>query len=95
MFEREQWKGDFTDCCKPGEEISKELYWNFLNTSDPIGLNPQSKMCGFQIREPHDHVLCKDGTMRARYATFGTNNGKYYYLGIFTAGRTDDEDVLP
>lgn len=39
MIEREQWKGDFTDCCKPGEEISKELYWNFLNASDPIGLN--------------------------------------------------------
>ena len=46
-------------------------------------------MCGFQIREPHDHVLCKDGRMHARYATFGTNNGKYYYLGIFTKGRTD------
>jgi hypothetical protein len=38
-------------------------------------------------------VLCKDGRMHARYATFGTNNGKYYYLGIFTKGRTDNEDV--
>lgn len=95
MFTKEQWNGDFTDYCKPGEEISEELYWNFLNAADPIGLNPQPKMCGFQLREPHDHVPCKDGTMRARYATFGTNNGKYYYLGIFTKGRTDDEDVLP
>ena len=95
MFEREQWKGDFTDHCKPGEEISEELYWNFLNAADPIELNPQSKMCGFQLGEPHDHVPCKDGKMRARYATFGTNSGKYYYLGIFTKGRTDDEDVLP
>ncbi len=72
MFTREQWKGDFTDCCKPGEEISEELYWNFLNAADPIELNPQSKMCGFQLGEPHDHVPCKDGKMRARYATFGT-----------------------
>lgn len=93
MFTREQWKGDFADCCKPGEEISEELYWNFLDATYPIGLSPQSKMCGFQIREPHDHVLCKDGRMHARYATFGTNNGKYYYLGIFTKGRTDNEDV--
>ncbi|MFR5864900.1 MAG: hypothetical protein ACLUFV_06860 [Acutalibacteraceae bacterium] len=61
MFTREQWKGDFTDCCKPGEEISEELYWNFLNAADPIELNPQSKMCGFQLGEPHDHVPCKDG----------------------------------
>ncbi len=95
MITREQWTGDFTDCCKPGEEISEELYWNFLNAADPIELNPQSKMCGFQLGEPHDHVPCKDGKMRARYATFGTNSGKYYYLGIFTKGRTDDEDVLP
>ena len=47
MFTREQWKGDFADCCKPGEEISEELYWNFLDATYPIGLNPQSKMCGF------------------------------------------------
>lgn len=48
MFTREQWKGDFADCCKPGEEISEELYWNFLDATYPIGLNPQSKCAAFK-----------------------------------------------
>lgn len=92
MFTREQWKGDFHNCCKPGEEISEELYNYFLDILPPISLRSGASMCGFRVSEPHDHVLRKDGLYHARYATFGTSNGKYYYLGIFTKGRTDDEE---
>lgn len=93
MFTREQWKGDFHKCCQPGEEISEDLYWYFLELLPPINLGSGAKMCGFQVSEPHDHVVCTDGKMRARYPTFGTNNGKFYYLGIFTKGRTDNDNV--
>lgn len=94
MFTREQWKGDFHDCCKPGEEITEELYNYFFDLLPPIGLKSSASMCGFQVSEPHDHVKCKDGKYRGRYATFGTSGGKYYYLGIFTAGRTNDDGII-
>ena len=76
MFTREQWKGDFHKCCQPGEEITEDLYWYFLDLLPPISLGSGAKMCGFQVSEPHDHVFCTDGKMRARYPTFGTNNSK-------------------
>lgn len=93
MFTRDQWKGDFHKCCPTGEEINEELYQYFYDILPPIGLSSGARMCGFQISEPHDHVLCTDGKMRARYATFGSSNGKFYYLGIFTKGRTDNDNV--
>lgn len=92
MFTREQWTDDFHKCCQPGEEISKDLYEHFLNILPPISLKSDASMCGFQVSEPHDHVKGKDGRYHARYATFGTKDGKYYYLGIFRAGRTSDDE---
>lgn len=47
MFTREQWKGDFRDCCKPSKEISGELYNYFPNVLPPISLCSGALMHGF------------------------------------------------
>ena len=53
MFTREQWKGDFHKCCQPGEEISEDLYWYFLDLLPPISLGGGAKMCKQHGREAH------------------------------------------
>lgn len=67
-----------------GQEVSREVYYNFLNVMPPISIKPgQGWVAGFQVGEPYCHRTdTRTGKWRPMFATF-TNSGKrYFYQGI-------------
>lgn len=73
---------------KCGQEITEEVYNNFLNCMPPIGLKGgQGWFAGFQLGEPYRHRTdTRTGKWRPMFATFTAGNGRYFYQGINFAG---------
>lgn len=74
-----------------GQEITEEVYNNFLNCLPPIGLKGgQGWYAGFQLGEPYCHRTdVRSGKWRGMYATFTSSEGRYYYQGINFAGEVN------
>lgn len=76
---------------KRGQEITEEVYSNFLNCMPPVGLKGgQGWAAGFQLGEPYCHRTdTRTNKWRPMFATFTTSNGRYFYQGINFAGEVD------
>lgn len=79
-----------------GQEITAEVYNNFLNCMPPIGLKGgQGWPAGFQIGEPYCHRTdTRTRKWRGMYATFTTSSGRYFYQGINFAGEVDSSTYV-
>lgn len=70
-----------------GTEISETIYKDMLNVMPPISIRGGNGFyAGFQMGEPHDHRTDSNGRFRARYLTFVSADGHYYYAGLNFGG---------
>lgn len=78
VYTREDWAADRTFKAEAGQEITEEIYYEFLNVM-PVQRLKDAQGCtaGFRTTEPYTH---RNG--KALYMAFGKRNGKYYYLGV-------------
>lgn len=74
-----------------GQEVTEDVYDNFLNIMPPISLRGgQGWQAGFQVGEPYCHRDdTRTGKWRPMFMTFTTSGGRYYYQGINFAGEVD------
>ena len=74
-----------------GQEITEEVYLNFLNVMPPISLKGgQGWPAGFQVSEPYCHRTdSRTGRWSGMYATFTSCNQRYFYQGINFAGEVN------
>ena len=79
-----------------GQEVSQEVYDNFLNCMPPISLKGgQNWPAGFQVGEPYCHRTDKrTGQWRGMYPTFTSSNGRYFFQGINFAGEVDSQQYV-
>lgn len=79
-----------------GQEITEEVYNNFLNCMPPIGLQGGQGWCaGFQTGEPYCHRTdSRTGKWRPMFATFTTRAGRYFYQGVNFAGEVDSSNHI-
>ncbi|MEG0985022.1 MAG: hypothetical protein RSK76_01460 [Clostridia bacterium] len=77
----------------PGTEISEDVYNEMLNVLPPIYIRAghSTYFSGFQMGEPQDHREGANGKWRARYLTFISARGRYYYAGIHFLGECNFE----
>lgn len=73
MFTRNEWKGSFTSCCTPGDEVDEDIVDHFLNCLPP---KVWHRHYFLQAGEEHDHT--EHGPT---YITFEKRDEKWYYLG--------------
>lgn len=78
---------------EPGSEVSEEVYDEMLNVLPPISIRAghSSYHAGFQMGEPQDHREDANGKWRARFLTFISARGRFYYAGIHFGGECDFE----
>jgi hypothetical protein len=77
-----------TETAKRGDEITEEIYDNFLNALPPAYWRGSL----FQMGEPHDTRFDQSkNKWRETYLTFAKDGGKYLYLGENFRGETDSK----
>lgn len=81
---------------KRGQEITEEVYNNFLDCMPPISLKGgQGWPAGFQLGEPYCHRTdLRTGKWRGMYATFTSGNSRYFYQGINFPGEVDSTSYV-
>ena len=74
-----------------GQEVTEQVYDNFLNCMPPISLNGrQPCLAGFQVGEPYCHREdTRSGKWRPMFMTFTMSGFRYFYQGINFAGEID------
>ena len=79
-----------------GQEVSEEVYNNFLNLMPPISLKGgQGWVAGFQVGEPYCHRMdSRSGKWKAMFATFTASGDRYFYHGINFAGEVDSRQFI-
>ena len=92
MITQENWPERWEDV-PPGTEISQDIYDQMFNALPPILLR-RSPYCGFQMGEPNDHREDENGKWRARFLTFVTSGGRFFYAGIHFGGECPMDLVL-
>jgi hypothetical protein len=75
-----------TKTAKRGDEITEEIYENFLNVLPPAFWRGGV----FQVGEPHDTRLDQNNNKwRDTYLTFAKQGAQFFYLGENFRGETE------
>lgn len=75
MYTMADWHRDGDFSAYPGQEISEEVFDEFLNVLPPLHLPRSAGCCGFMCSEPVRHD--QNGAL---YNAFGHTGARYYYL---------------
>lgn len=81
IYTREDWQRDRVFSARPGQLISEEIYDDMLNCIPPYHLPEETSgmvSAGFLMGEP-----AASDQRGALYHAFGSNGGKYIYLGLY------------
>lgn len=84
MITQDNWSDRWEDV-QPGTEVSQDVYDQMFNVLPPI-LLCKSPYSGFQMGEANDHREDENGRWRARFLTFVTSGGRFFYAGIHFGG---------
>lgn len=85
-----------TSTAQRGQEITEEVYYDFLNVMPPISLKGgQGVTAGFQMGEPYCHREdTRTGAWRPMHMTFTKVDGRYFYQGINFPGEVDSREHI-
>ena len=79
-----------------GQEVTQEVYYDFLNVMPPISLRGgQGWYGGFQMGEPARHRMdTRSGKFRPLFMTFTCRDNRYFYQGENFAGEVDSRPYI-
>ena len=80
QYTMEDWSRDRDFSALPGQEISEEVFDEWLDCLPPLSIPRSAGCCGFLCSEPVRH-----DSAGALYHAFGSSNGRFYYLGLMHA----------
>jgi len=78
IYTEEQWEKDCTFKAKPGQEVSRSVYFEMRDVLPPLKWNEPGFSECFRVGEPYSH----DNNGRAYSHAFGMKGSKYFYIGI-------------
>ena len=91
VYTVEQWNKDGTLSAIPGQEVSKEVFFDQFEVLPPFRLPRCARTAGYETGFQVSEAACDDVmTNRTLYDTYGKRGGKYYYIGLLPAASNDD-----
>lgn len=84
QYTMEDWRRDRDFSAAVGQEISEEVFDEWLCCLPPLSIPRSAGCCGFLCSEPVRH-----DSAGALYRAFGSSNGRFYYLGLMHAEREE------
>lgn len=80
QYTMDDWRNDRDFSALPGQEISEEIFDEWLDCLPPLSIPRSAEYCGFLCSEPVRH-----DSAGALYHAFGSKSGRFYYLGLMHA----------